>query len=83
MYKENDTRKPNNGKLCISRIHSSKICRNRIRDSAINDLSSGDFVFKVVDMTKNCGLYGQAERILELACEGLAEEGGNKKARKV
>jgi hypothetical protein len=69
--------------LCISRIHSSELCRSRIRDSAMNDLSAGDFVFKVVDMMKNCGWYGQADRILDLACGGLGEEGGNKKARMV
>lgn len=70
-------------KLCIARIRSSELCRYRIRHSAINDLSWGDFVFKVVDMMKNCGWYGQAQRILEFACGGLGEEGGNKMAQKV
>jgi hypothetical protein len=52
-------------KLCLSRIHSSEVDRIRISNTAMNDLSEGDFVFMVVDMMKNSGWYGQADRILE------------------
>ena len=52
-------------KLCISRIHSNEAASIRIRNTSVNDLSAGDFVFMVVDMMKNSGWYGQADRILE------------------
>jgi hypothetical protein len=52
-------------KLCINRIHSSEADRIRIENTPINSLSEGDFVFMVVDMMKNCGWYGLADRILE------------------
>ena len=53
-------------KLCLERIHSSEVDRTRISQSALNNLTEGDFVFMVVDMMKNSGWYGQADRILEL-----------------
>jgi hypothetical protein len=52
-------------KLCLQRIHSSEVAAS-IRLSLLNNLTEGDFVFFVVDMMKNCGWYGQADRILEL-----------------
>ena len=53
-------------KLCLERIHSSEVDRNRISLSEYNNLTAGDFVFMVGDMMKNCGWYGQADRFLEL-----------------
>ena len=64
-------------KLCISKIHSCEVARTRISVSHLNDLTEGDFVFKVVDMMKNSGWYGQADRILELV--GVKETTKKKK----
>ena len=43
----------------------------------MNNLTAGDFVFMVVDMMKNSGWYGQADRILELVGVNVALKSGD------
>ena len=53
-------------KLAANQIHSDAAKMNRILNRTLNELSPGEIAFFVLDRFKNCGWYGQAERVVEL-----------------
>ena len=54
-------------KLCLERLHSTKIKKiEDMTNTEINGLTPGEFAFRVVDMMKNSGWYGQGEKIVDM-----------------